>query len=69
MIDINKYIKGIQTFNDWRQYDIKALNHNELLTFIHYLKNNYIEVYPRIQRMDDRYIGDIQVHGYKYIYE
>lgn len=67
MLDIKNYVKGIQTFNDWIQYDIKELSASELSNFIYYLKNNYNEVYPCIQKFDNKFIGDIQVHEHKFI--
>lgn len=64
--EIKKHICGIQTFNAgqkglYAQYDIKSLSAKELIKVYNYFKNNYIEVYPRIQRMGDKFIGDIQI--------
>ena len=64
--EIKKHIKGIQTFNadkegSWVQYDIKSLSAKELTKVYNYFKNSYKEVYPRIQRMGNEFIGDIQI--------
>lgn len=62
--EIKPLLKSIQTFKDnnnlWVQYDIKFLQAKDVLKIYNYLKNKYKEVYPRIQKFNNGFIGDIQ---------
>lgn len=62
--EIKPLLKGIQTFKEnnnlWVQYDIKFLKGKDVTKIYSYLKNKYKQVYPRIQKLGDGFVGDIQ---------
>ena len=62
--EIKPLLKSVQTFKEngklWVQYDIKFSSGKDVSKIHNYLKNKYKQVYPRIQKFDGGFIGDIQ---------